>query len=197
MAARLPQVQGDLFQNEHPGELPHRLAHQIVQVRVPEHIVRGVAVQTEIAQHHLHILLDLEELHLRLPADGARVLLEQEPGRGDGGLDLVGPEGVVVGQVLQTVPVLRRQAYPVGADGPEQGLIVRLQGPPGRRQGQHRLPGPPQKVFQLPVPPEEGGVPQPEQHRPQGETQQRGVGHRLHRQIVQGEHGGKHRRRPA
>ena len=135
----LPKVQGDLFQNEHPGELPHRLPQQAVQVRVPEDIVRALAVQPQVAQHHVHILLDLQELHFHLRAHSAGILLQEQPGRGDGGFDLVGPEGVVIRHVLQPVPVLRRQTHPVGADRPQQGLIVRLQYAPGRRQGQHRL----------------------------------------------------------
>ena len=193
---RLLEVQGDLFQNEHPGELPHRLPQQAVQVRVPEHVVRALAVQPEIAQHHVHILLDLQELHFHLGTHGAGVLLQEQPGRGDGGLDLVGPEGVVVRHVLQPVPVLRRQTHPVGADRTQQGLVVRLQRAPGRRQGQHRLMDLPEKAFQFPVPPEKGGVPQGEQDQPQHQAEEPGVGHRLHRQIVQGEHGGEHRHRP-
>ena len=105
----------------------------------------------------------------------------------------MGPEGVVVGHVLQTVPVLRRQAHTVGADRPQQGLVIRLQRALGRREGQHRLRGPPQKPRQLPVPPEKGGVSQGKQEQSQHQAEQAGVDYRLRRQVVQGKDRGEHR----
>ena len=42
----LLKIQGDLFENEHPGEFPHRLPQHTVQRVLPQHIVRGVAVQS-------------------------------------------------------------------------------------------------------------------------------------------------------
>ena len=40
------------------GKTAHRLPDNIVQVVFGEEIVREVGIQTEIAQHHFHILFD-------------------------------------------------------------------------------------------------------------------------------------------
>ena len=66
----------------------------------------------------VHVLLDPEEApSVRLPPSGpSRLGLEEQAHGGDGGLDLVGPEGVVVGHVLEPAGGLRR----LGGLGPEE-----------------------------------------------------------------------------
>lgn len=41
----LLKIQGNLFQNEHLGELPHCLPQNVIQRILPQDVVRGVAVQ--------------------------------------------------------------------------------------------------------------------------------------------------------
>jgi hypothetical protein len=109
---------------------------------------------------------------------------------GDGGLDLVGPEGVVVRHILEPVSVLQGQGRPLRGQGLAQGLVVLLQKPPRGRQGEDLLPDLDQETLQLPVPPEELDVAHGEQNQPQGEAQREGVAHGLQGQIVEGEDGG-------
>ena len=186
---RLPEIQGDFFQYEHLGQLPHCAPKDFVQIAVLEEVIRGGAVQPQVGQNHLHILLDLQELHLQRGT--VRPFLEQKAQGGDGGLDLVGPEGVIVRHVPQAVLVLHGQPGPVLAEGLDQRLVVLLQKPHGRRQGQNLLPGLPQQQPQLPVPGEKAAVPHGEEGQSQGQTQHPGVGHGLRRQIVEGEHRGE------
>ena len=120
------------------------------------------------------------------------ILLQQQVHDGDGGLDLVGPEGVVIGQLPQAVFLLRRQPGPVLTDGPQQRLIVLFQQSPGGRQGQGLLPRLPQKLLQLPVPPEKAAVSYREEDQPQHQTQYAGIDHRLQGQVVEGKYRPEH-----
>ena len=146
-----------------------------------EDVVRCVAAQTEITQNHLHILLDFQKLSLQLRPG---LLLKQEPHGGDGGFNLVGPKGVVVRHVLYAVTVLQGQGRPFRGQGPEQGLIILLQQPLGRRQGENLFPDLDQQPLQLPVPPEKLEVSSGEQREAQGKAQHKGVAYRLQGQTV-------------
>ena len=119
-------VELEVFADERGGELPQGGADDGVQGAGADDKVRGFAVQPEVAQDHLHILLDLEERLLQAAAFREILGLENQVHGGNGGLDLVGPEGVVVGHVLEAAGAFRR----LGGFGLEKAaqkeLIVRL-----------------------------------------------------------------------
>ena len=128
------QVQGHPAVDKELGVFAHRLPHDLLQRYLPDEIVRGVAAQAEILQHHLHILLDLEQLRRQLPAPLRVVPLEQQVHGGDGGLDLVGPEGIVLHHLPPPFIPLGHQGLPVPVEDLQQLLIGRLDGAPGLRK---------------------------------------------------------------
>lgn len=105
-----------------------------------------------------------------------------------GGLDLVGPEGVVIRQLPETVFVFRREFGPVLAHSPQQGLVILLKQASGRRQRQFFFPRPPQKAPQLPVPGKKSATAHGKENQSKHQAQCPGIGHCLHRQIIKTEH---------
>ena len=100
----------------------------------------------------------------------------------------MGPEGVVIRQLPETVFVFRREPGPVLIHGPQQRLVILFRRSSRRRQGQLLLPRPPQKALQFPVPGKESAVAHGKEDQYEHQTQRPGVGHRLHRQIIKTEH---------
>ena len=79
-------------------EFPHGRAQDRVQIAAPQQKIAAVAVQPDIAQRHVHILLDAEQLLAQLAVFRTLLLQEQAHG-GDGCLDLVCPERVIRAQI--------------------------------------------------------------------------------------------------
>ena len=63
-------VQRELFPDEGSGVIPYRPADNRVQVAAAKDKVSGVAVQPQVAQHHLYILLHPLQLFFQGPAVG-------------------------------------------------------------------------------------------------------------------------------
>ena len=118
--------QTDSFPDKLLCVFPHALADDVIQGAGSEHKIRAVAVQTQVVQHHLHILLHPEKLPLDLHSAVFRLCLQNQPHGGDGGLDLVGPEGKIV------LHVAHAQVHGAGLpllflpQGPDQLPVVLL-----------------------------------------------------------------------
>ena len=99
---------------------------QPVKLDAAYHIVGRIAAEAQIVQHHLHVLLDPEQLLLQLRGVRRVVRLQDQPHRGDGRFYLVRPERVVVEHILHLQVGLAAGAGAVGADRAHKLLIIRL-----------------------------------------------------------------------
>ena len=91
----------------------------------PDDEIRAAAAETDILQHHVHILLDALQLH-RKRVVLRRVVRELQTHDGNGRFDLVHPRGVVVQHVLPLGVGLGCDALHLGAEGGDHSLIVLL-----------------------------------------------------------------------
>ena len=99
---------------------------QPVKLDAAYHIVGRIAAEAQIVQHHLHILLDSEQLLLKLRGIRRIVRLQNEPHRGDGRFYLVRPKRIIIEHVLHLQVGLASGAGAVGADLAHKLLIIRL-----------------------------------------------------------------------
>ena len=91
--------------NQKGAVLPHRLGHKLGQLGLADYAVPLRALRPGVEQGPLHVGLDLVQLADKPAAGIAVQLLADEPGGGDGGLDLVNP-------ALHILPIL-----PLGRPG--------------------------------------------------------------------------------
>ena len=182
---------GILQLKRHPGAdekrcvAPGRLPQQGVDFRLPEDIVRGLALQAQVVEHHLHVLLHPQKLRRHLPAPVAVVLLAEELQGGDGGLDLVGPEGVVIHHVLLALGVLHRKRPALAAQDRKKRLVFLLHPGPGLRQAvQAHGDLPPEGPQRPPLAPPAEEIPAPGRYR-QGKGEKPGVAQGRARQVIE------------
>ena len=114
--------------------VPNRLGDDPLQAGLTDDAVPLRALRPGVEQGPLHMLLDPGQLPGELAAGGAVQLLTDQPGGGDGGLDLMDP-------LLHILPVLPLSGLGVGyraGHGPPRpaGQVKELPliEPPGRRE---------------------------------------------------------------
>ena len=127
-------VQGELTVDELPREFSQALADDAVQIAGADHIVAGPLVQAQVHQHHVHVLLDTQQLAHEPAGIGGVVRLEGQAHGGDGGLDLMDPGGVVVHHLPITGGVGRLPLRCGAAQGSDGGHAVALPNGGGFRQ---------------------------------------------------------------
>ena len=109
-------VERQAARDELPGETPERRTDDIIELRFAEYIVRPLALQPEVREHHFHILLDASEIGKKAAGGVAVLALEPETHGGDGRFDLVRPDGVILHQVLIALLAARQLCAAVGIE---------------------------------------------------------------------------------
>ena len=112
----------------------HSLTDNPLQGVLLNNKIIGGAPQSEIGQHHFHILLHPEQLRQGVPAPLGFLALQQQTQGGNGRFDLMGPKGVV----FQHGPffLVRGGLHPLlfAEHRPEGVIVIRLNKVPGLGQ---------------------------------------------------------------
>lgn len=178
-------IQPELPADEFSRKFSDGRADDAVELLLPDDVIGGGGVQPQKGQHHLHILLDAEQVGVQPAGERGILVLQGQAHGGNRRFDLVYPYRVVVHHVIVAAVHggLQRRLFLLQV--PDDGLIIGVLQPVGVGKAGHRFGGELCKPDERTVPPAD--APEVIERKAQQEqrAEQRGVEHGPHRQVIE------------